>query len=247
MKEPLFTIITCTYNAAGTVERTLRSVDTQTCRQYEHIVIDGASTDATAGLVAGMPSELRRFISEPDSGLYDAMNKGIGLARGKYLIFLNAGDKFHSDNTLARLAEAATANNMPGVLYGQTILVDDNGGNPRPRHLVAPSQLTLKSFANGMMVCHQAFVPLKRIVGFYDLRYRFSADYDWCIRCLQHSRNNVYLGDEALVDYLDEGMTTRNRNASLRERFRIMAYYYGWLPTALRHIRFLVRHLKRLF
>lgn len=243
--EKLFTIITCTYNAAGTLERTLRSVDEQTCRDYEHLVLDGASTDATADLAAARPSELRRFLSEPDRGLYDAMNKGIGMARGKYLIFLNAGDKFHGPDTLARLAEAARSNDLPGILYGQTVLVDDRGQNPRPRHLTAPESLTLRSFADGMTVCHQAFVPLRRIAGFYDLRYRFSADYDWCIRCLQHSRRNFYLGSEPLIDYLDEGMTTRNRKASLRERFRIMAYYYGWLPTALRHIRFLARYLRR--
>ncbi len=245
LMERLFTIITCTYNAADTLERTLRSVDEQTFGDYEHLVVDGASTDATAAIAAAHPSELRTFVSEPDRGLYDAMNKGIGMAGGRYLIFLNAGDKFHGPDTLQRLADAACANNMPGVLYGQTVLVDNEGGNPRPRHLTAPEQLTLQSFANGMVVCHQAFVALRRLVGFYDLRYRFSADYDWCIRCLQHSRKNVYLGDEPLIDYLDEGLTTRNRRASLRERFSIMAYYYGRLPTALRHVRFLVRHLRR--
>lgn len=247
MSEYLFTIITCTYNAHATLGRTLRSVDEQTFRNYEHLVLDGDSTDGTAEVVAAHPNERRRFLSEPDHGLYDAMNKGISMATGKYLIFLNAGDKFHSADTLGRLARAAAEHGTPGILYGQTVLVDDKGLNPRPRHLSAPEHLTLKSFAKGMTVCHQSFVALRKLVDFYDLRYRFSADYDWCIRCLQHSRVNVYMGPEPLIDYLDEGMTTRNRNASLGERYRIMSYYYGTIPTMIRHIGFAVRFLKSKF
>lgn len=96
-----------------------------------------------------------------------------------------------------------------------------------------------------MLVCHQAFVALRRITGYYNLKYRFSADYDWCIRCLQHSRKNVGLADTVIIDYLSEGVTTRNHKASLRERSWIMAYYYGFIPTFLRHIRFIVRAWKR--
>ena len=96
-----------------------------------------------------------------------------------------------------------------------------------------------------MLVCHQAFVALRRITGKYNLKYKFSADFDWCIQCLQHSRKNVGLHDTVLVDYLNEGTTTRNRFRSLLERFRIMCYYYGILPTAARHATFVVRALKR--
>ena len=84
-----------------------------------------------------------------------------------------------------------------------------------------------------MLVCHQAFVALRRLTDQYDLRYRFSADYDWCIRVLQHSRNNVLFPD-VMVDYLNEGATTSNHRKSLMERFRIMCYYYGTVPTVLR-------------
>lgn len=173
------------------------------------------------------------------------MNKGISKAEGKYLIFLNAGDKFHSTQTLQLLAEAAGSENAPGIIYGQTIIVDDRGRNPRPRHLQAPRELTLGAFADGMLVCHQSFVALRKITGFYNLRYRFSADYEWCIRCLQHSRRNVFIDHEPLTDYLDGGLTTRNRWRSLRERFAIMCTYYGTFATILRHFRFAARAVKR--
>lgn len=245
MKEPLFSIITATYNAADTVGRTLASVDSQTLADYEHIVVDGASADGTTDLVAGAENPARRMISEPDRGLYDAMNKGIAAATGRYLIFLNAGDKFHSPDTLQLLADAVAREDTPGIVYGQTLIVDDAGRTVGERHLRAPAELTLKSFASGMLVCHQAFVPLRRIAGFYNLKYRYSADYEWCIRCLQHSRKNAGLTDTYLVDYLSEGLTTRHRLPSLMERFRIMAYYYGFFSTVGRHFGFVVRALRR--
>ena len=95
-----------------------------------------------------------------------------------------------------------------------------------------------------MVVCHQAFFVLRRIAGYYDMKYRFSADYEWCIRVLQHSRHNCYI-DAVLADYLMEGMTTRNRRKSLMERFRIMCYYYGTFSTVMRHIAFIPRFLRR--
>lgn len=242
---PLFSIITVTYNAAGTLPATLSSVAGQTCRLFEYIVIDGASTDSTEELVNGSGIPGLRFHSGPDKGIYDAMNKGLGDARGEYVIFLNAGDTFHSRNTLQQVADAIMENDFPGIVYGQTDIVTGPervrlGG----RHLRAPEHLTLESFAQGMVVCHQAFVVLRRITSLFDLRYRFSADYDWCIRCLQHSRHNVYLPG-VMIDYLDEGATTRNRRKSLFERFKIMCYYYGTLPTVMRHLRFLARYSRR--
>lgn len=242
---PLFAIITVTFRAEDTVGRTLESVDSQTFGNYEHLVIDGASTDGTLAVVAAHANPRRTVVSEKDRGIYDAMNKGISLSRGRYLIFLNAGDKFHSPDTLQIIADAIAAAGEPGIVYGQTDIVDADGRRLGPRHLTAPEGLTLKSFADGMVVCHQAFVALRSIVGFYNLKYRFSADYDWCIRCLQHSRRNVGLTDTVLIDYLSEGMTTRNMVPSLRERFRIMRFYYGLLPTLWRHVGFAFRWLKR--
>lgn len=239
----LFSIITITYNASATVGRTLQSVAEQTCVDYEHLIVDGASRDGTDAIVDAAPgAERRRMLSEPDDGIYDAMNKGICLSRGQYLIFLNAGDKFHSPGTLQQIADAIATGEQPDVVYGQTILVDNEGRYVAPRHLTAPADLTYRDFARGMLVCHQAFVARRDRVPMYNTTYRYSADYDWCIRCLQQSRLNRFI-DDVLIDYLDEGVTTANRKASLRERFSIMAYYYGMLPTLWRHIGFIFRFL----
>lgn len=243
---PLFSIITVTYNAAATVRATMESVASQTCLVYEHLVMDGASKDSTLSIVDDLSTERTRVHSSSDRGIYDAMNKGLDQARGDYVIFLNAGDRFHSEHTLQRIADVIMASDYPGVVYGQTDLVDGEGHYVGPRHLTAPEQLTLDSFKHGMLVCHQAFVALRRLCPQYDTRWRFSADYEWCIRVLQHSRRNVYTGD-VLIDYLSEGMTTRNRNASLKERYHIMCQYYGTLPTIMRHVGFFGRNLMRKF
>lgn len=205
--------------------------------------MDGVSTDDTVALAQAAAIDDARIFSSYDTGLYDAMNKAISVARGEYLIFLNAGDTFHTPETLDKIAKAAMDNDFPGIIYGQTQIVDSNRQRIADRHLTAPDNLTFDSFKEGMVVCHQAFIVLRRVAGQYDLRYRFSADYEWCIRCLQKSKRNQIV-DEILIDYLNEGMTTSNRFTSLRERFSIMSRYYGFFPTLFRHFRFLPRYLK---
>lgn len=239
-QSPLFSIITVTYNAADSIEATLESVACQDFTDYEHIIVDGASTDDTLTRVKSLRTERTVVNSEPDHGIYDAMNRGIGMSNGRYLIFLNSGDRLHSSDTLSVIAKSILSNDEPGVVYGATEIVDIDGHYLGPRHLKEPKKLTYKSFATGMTVCHQAFVALKRLVPLYDTNWRFSADYEWCIRVLQHSRHNINT-HTVLIDYLAEGMTTRNRSASLKERFKIMCRYYGTVPTVIRHIHFAAR------
>jgi glycosyltransferase involved in cell wall biosynthesis len=208
------------------------------------MIVDGASSDKTVDIANDADSSNRTVFSAPDRGLYDAMNRGIEMSKGQYLIFLNAGDKFHSADTLSHLENAIIENNYPGIVYGQTDIVNSEGVKIGERHLRAPEKLTYKSFATGMVVCHQSMAVLRRITGYYDLAYRFSADYKWCIQCLSHSRCNVYL-PEVISDYLSEGLTSANRRKSLVERFRIMCYHYGTLPTIWRHILFVPRFIRQ--
>lgn len=240
-------IITVTFNAADTIKRTLDSIAAQTCRDFEHVIIDGGSTDGTMEAVNaykdGNPGIQVVAVSESDKGLYDAMNKAIGLAQGEYIIWLNAGDAFAAPDSLARMAVAAQSH--PDVIYGQTQLVNSERQVVGMRHLSAPEHLTVDSFKQGMLVCHQAFVARREIMPQYDMQYRFSADYDWCIRVLQVSKHNFYLGDAPVISFLNEGMTGRNHKASLKERYRVMCHYYGTLPTMARHLGFALRHLRR--
>ena len=239
---PKFSIITVTYNAGSALEDTIQSVLTQSSKNVEYIIVDGGSKDRTLDIVRQYLDRISIVVSEPDQGLYDAMNKGIRLATGDYLCFLNAGDELHEDDTLLQMVHSLPAGPLPDVLYGETAIVDEEGHFLRMRRHAAPERLTWKSFRKGMMVCHQAFFARRELAVPYDLRYRFSADFDWCIRILKksHCVHNTHL---TLIDYQNEGMSTRHRRASLLERFRIMAHHYGWCSTVLRHIGFVFRLL----
>lgn len=254
-----FTVVTCTYNAGRTVKTTLDSVMGQTWRNVEHIIMDGASADGTVAMAESYKAESDAMdcghevvvVSEPDNGLYDAMNKALGRATGDYVVFMNAGDSYPSPHTLGDIAASVgTVGELPAVLYGDTDLVDKEGRFVAHRRLTPPRRLTWKSFRHGMLVCHQAFyarADIARAVP-YDLQYRFSADVDWCIRIMKRAaRERLALRNVnmVLVNYLAEGMTTENHRASLKERFRVMCVHYGTLPTVAMHLWFAVRALLR--
>ena len=252
-----FSIITCTYNASEVLQRTLDSVMSQTWGQIEHIIVDGASKDSTMAMVEAYrrrsaEEETEHDIiikSEPDRGLYDAMNKGLQLATGDYVVFLNAGDVLPTDETLENISNDVNERSdgrLPAVLYGDTNIVDNNGELLRPRRLVPPDDLSWRSFRHGMLVCHQAFYVRTDIAKAepYNLKYRFSADVDWCIRVMKRAEKEglpLLRLPEVVVNYLDGGMTNKNHRASLIERFNVMSHHYGLMSTILMHIWFVAR------
>ena len=243
-KAPLISVITITFNASRVLPPTLRSVAGQTFRDFEHIVIDGASTDDTIAVARRLGVDGLRIVSEPDKGLYDAMNKGLAAAKGKYVVFLNAGDAFAGEDVLEAYAGAADSD--PDIIYADTEIVDEERRVIGPRHLSAPDILTAESFSHGMLICHQAFMVRRSMAPAYDLQYRFSADYDWTVKCimLTDPAKCVNLRRVA-VHYLSDGLTDRNRKASLMERFRIMARHYGYATAVCRHIGFIPRAVLR--
>jgi glycosyltransferase involved in cell wall biosynthesis len=250
-------IVTITYNAASTLRPTLDSVAMQEHDDVEHIIVDGASTDATADIARQYAEAEAQsdngheviVMSEPDHGLYDAMNKGLRLVTGDYVCFLNAGDRLPEDTTLTKVAEVAELGgdgNRPGVVYGDTDLIDAEGRFVGHRHHAAPESLSWRSFRKGMLVCHQAFyarTDLAREVE-YDLRYRLSADVDWCIRVMKKAEERkapLVRVHEVVALYLREGQSTLHHRASLQERFDVMRRHYGLLSTLLMHAWFFVR------
>ena len=226
-----FTVVTCTFNAESVLQRTLDSVSKQTYCNVEHLIIDGVSKDKTLAMIKA----------------YDAMNKGIDRATGDYLVFLNAGDVFPSEDTLEYVEGCVGEGEiLPGVLYGDTDIVDDEGRFLRHRRLTPPRKLTWRSFKWGMLVCHQSFYARTDIARgvHYDLHYRLSADVDWCIRIMRESeRHHLPLRNvnAVITNYLDGGMSIQNHKASLKERFVVMKSNYGIVTTLLVHAWFVVR------
>ncbi len=250
------TIITVTYQAAAVLQRTLDSVSRQTCQDIEHLIIDGASKDDTVKMAKAYQEKVPYPViiqSEPDHGLYDAMNKGLHKATGDYLVFLNAGDTLHAEDTLSTLTShlsPLTSHLSPAVIYGDTAIVDSEGKFLHLRRLRPPKQLTWRSFKQGMLVCHQAFYVRTDIAQQedYDLRYRHSADVDWCIRVMKRAeemRLPLVNTNTILADFMEGGNTTQNHRASLKERYQVMCHHYGKASTIVMHAWFLVRQLFR--
>lgn len=239
--KPVFSIITITYNAEAVLEPTILSVLEQTYPHIEYLIIDGASADGTQDIIRKYADRIDHWVSEPDQGLYDAMNKGLSKATGDYVWFMNAGDSLPTRDTAERIAnQLKEKDTLPNVLYGETNIIDGDRKYMGPRRLQAPEKLTWKSFRMGMTVSHQAFLALRKIAPAYDMKYRFSSDFDWCIRCMKQP-GEIFNTHQILADYLHEGLSTNNRKASLKERYEIMKKYYGILPTMLRHLWFAVR------
>jgi len=254
------TYVTITYNAAKVLQRTLDSVLSQDYPDIVHLIIDGASTDETLKLVddyiersnAAENGHSIQVTSEPDKGIYDAMNKGLRSLDGDYVCFLNAGDFLPSSDTVSRIvnslnSQLSTLNSqLPAVLYGDTDIVDGEGRFLHHRRLAPPEQLSWKSFRQGMLVCHQAFYARTdfAIATPYDLRYRYSADVDWCIRVMKAAaKENVPLLNLKMVvaNYTQEGQTTLHHRDSLWERYHVMEHHYGRLQTFLLHVWFALR------
>lgn len=258
------TLVTVTYNAGEVLRHTLDSVLCQKYPAIEHIIIDGDSTDNTVAMAKDYME--RSFASdcghdvkmlvEPDNGIYDAMNKGLQMATGDYVCFLNAGDSLPADNTISELVANTGVDSyvaadggedaLPAVLYGNTDIVDNDRQFVCHRRLSPPEKLSWRSFLSGMLVCHQAFYARTDIAKAtpFDLGYRYSADFDWCIRIMKEAESrHLPLADSGITIayYLREGTTTRHHKASLKERFRIMARSYGLLTTCAMHAWFVVR------
>lgn len=252
-----FSVVTITYNAEDVLQPTLDSVLMQDYVHVEHLIIDGASTDNTVSIAEAYKRQsdeaenghVVKIKSEPDGGLYFAMNKGLQQATGDYVVFLNAGDRFPKADTLDKVVLAAVVGDgeeHPAVLYGDTDIIDEKGNFLCHRRLSPSERLTWRSFRYGMLVCHQAFYARLDIARslLFDTSYRYSADVDWCIRVMKEGeRQHLLLRNihDVVADYVQEGQTTLHHKESLRERFHVMCKHYGLIQTLFLHAWFVVR------
>jgi glycosyltransferase len=205
------TIITVAYNSAETIGDTLRSVAEQTHGDVEHIVIDGGSTDGTMEVVRREGLHVSIVVSEPDQGIYDAMNKGMRLASGEFLGFLNADDMLASANVVQKIAEAGI-DPVVGYVYGDLVYVRKDATTEVTRHWRAGTFTTGK-LKFGWMPPHPTFYVRRSVaqrVGGFDVNFRVAADYDFMLRCLRgQSHQAAYLPD-VLVRMRTGGVSNRS-------------------------------------
>jgi len=248
LERPFLSIITVCYNAASVLEDTIKSVIEQTCDDYEYIVIDGASKDDTLNIIEEYNEYITRWITEADKGIYDAMNKGIELAQGKFIWFLNAGDTAFDRYVVQQLKESAGEHD---VLYGDVMIVDAERKPLGLRSEITvhhlPSHLAKKDMQRGMIVCHQGFIPLHHLAPFF-IQNNLSADIDWTIRILDHAKS-VFKVDFVLAEYLAGGVSKKKWKKSLLDRYDILKNHFGFTRTIFNHVliigRAIIHRIKR--
>ncbi|MCB9285472.1 MAG: glycosyltransferase [Lewinellaceae bacterium] len=241
MEKPSVSIVTVVFNARDLLEGTMRSVFAQTYPNIEYIVIDGGSTDGTAELIRTHSSRIAHWVSEPDRGLYDAMNKGLHKATGDFVWFLNAGDELFSSETVERVLAFGTP--QTDILYGEIMLVDGQRRHLGTRsELTAqklPSRLTWKSLRLGMVVCHQAILVRRSIAPDF-IENNLTADVDWVICALRQSRETVHT-HLILAEYLQGGLSKKRHRRSLTDRYKVLRKHYGFLENLFAHFLILIR------
>ena len=234
MKEfkPVLSVITIVYNNVRDIERTILSVLTQTYTNIEYIIIDGQSTDGTLKIINRYRNLIQKVVSEKDKGIYDAMNKGLAVATGDYVVFMNSGDEFFDNDTVEKVfASEPDAD----IYYGETEMINADGEILGERRHKAPENLDWKKdFKYGMSISHQAFYIRRSLAEWYDCKYQLSADIDWMIRAIKKS-NRIVNVHQYVARYLVGGISKIKHRQSLAERFDIMRRYYGLIPTLLYH------------
>lgn len=242
-------IITITYNAERFLERTIRSIVAQQVADVEYIIIDGASTDGTLSIIKYHQQNITRWLSEPDKGLYDAMNKGLHQATGRYVWFMNAGDEIYGPDTLTKLLARMEATRAD-VYYSDALFVRDVVEQETIRTVpvglrsqvtphTLPTRLTWQDMALGMKVCHQAFVVKRALAPDY-LLDNLSADLDWEIRCLKKAQHVEYL-PFVLCTYLIGGLSVQQHRRSLLDRFNVLVRHFGLITTLINHVQIIWR------
>lgn len=229
---PKLSVITIVYNNVKDIERTMLSVLNQTYPNIEYILIDGASTDGTKDVIYNYKSRLAQFISEPDKGIYDAMNKGLALATGDYVLFMNSGDEIYDTETVTEVFETAAS---ADIYYGETEMFDEHWESLGQRRHRAPEEFNWKSFRYGMSISHQAIYIKRAIAEPFDLQYKYSADIDWIIRAAKKA-SNIVNTHTYVAKYLVGGISKQKHLDSLKERFNIFTKYYGLIPNLINHV-----------
>lgn len=238
MNNPKISVITAVWNDAEHIEKTIQSVLSQTFPNVEYIIIDGGSKDGTVEVIRKYADKLSYWISEPDKGVYDAMNKGIIISTGDYVIFMNSGDTFHSDDAIEMMCLDKVEKNT--IVYGNVSVKYWDGVYVEKPHEFFMTSMKFK----GVGICHQTvFFPgedLRKMK--YDLSYRIASDYDLMFRMWKGGTKFCYR-DVVVADYEWGNGISSNPYKLLdvyRENARVCSQQWNplyWAKLALEYYR----------
>lgn len=211
--QPLITVITISFNAIRTIENTILSVINQTYPNIEYLIIDGGSTDGTIDIIKKYADNISYWISEPDKGIYDAMNKGIDVATGKYINFMNCGDRFYSNTTIQDIINIANPNS--DIIYGNTCRTFDIGEFIKKGQIATPK--------NYMPFGHQAsFTKTSLMLEYhFDTYYKICADRDFFYKAYKHNKKFEYIDITVCYYEAENGFSATNIKKLLYEKGEI--------------------------
>lgn len=237
------TVITVSRNSGATIADTVKSVRAQGYPNYEHLIVDGASTDETLNILNGLRHENLRVISEPDRGLYDAMNKGIGLATGELIGFLNADDFFCRSDALSCIAAAATTHaDAAAISSGIAIVERDRPDRIRRDYRASSFRQWMLRF--GHMPPHPGFYARSsafNTVGGFDLNLKIASDFNWMVRFFYGHKLVAVPLPETIVAMRDGGLSTRDLHSTMTinaEARQSLAKYGVWTSPPLMWLKY---------
>jgi len=246
----LISIITVVYNSHLYIRETIESVLSQRCLAIEYVVIDGGSTDRTIDIILEYRDKISVFVSEPDNGIYDAMNKGVGLSSGDYVAFLNAGD-YYTDGKLTLVADALSSD-KPDLLYGDLDYIDDKHMVKRKWRSGAFSERKLKQ----LWIPPHPTVFMKRElffhVGAFDLQQKLAADYDLLLKALLTSHKVQYL-EKVLVKMRLGGASNLSiinifkQNMEIYRSFRLAFHSFPLIPFVWKVANRILQRMRTIF
>jgi glycosyltransferase involved in cell wall biosynthesis len=237
------TIITVVYNSEKYIKDTIESVLKQTYENVEYIIIDGGSNDKTMDIVNSY-SGIDVVISESDSGIYDAMNKGIKLSHGQWINFMNSGDVFHSDTVVADIFTSKNINNY-GLIYGNVnyYSLEQN------INYAKGGEIKFSDLYYDMPICHQSMFVKKKVfekIGVYDKEYKVIADYEHLVRIYQDTSIFKKYFDIVISDFLIDGFGKNNEKEGLFEHVILSKKYFKKSVSIFTHALYLIKYFRLL-
>ncbi len=228
--KPLISVITINLNNEVGLKKTIESIINQE-KKAEFIIIDGKSTDNSLKIIKSFSKKIDYFISEKDSGIYNAMNKGVELASGEYLYFLNSGDLFFSNDLIKKLSKLIQNYNQPDFIYGNTLVSYTNEKN----NYVIKKELSLNNLKRGQKIPQQAYFIKKKLIEkfMFDENYTLAADFDLLCKIFAEKNLTTLKTNEIICNFNGEGASS-NLKKSYFETYLSILNNFGKLP-ALRY------------